>query len=423
MTEPLPGPLEGSSAGPLQGRRVLDLTWVLSGPYASMILADLGADVIKLERPPHGDVARTTGPFVADESVYFQSINRGKRSIAVDLRQEAGRALFLDLVQHVDIVMENFTPGTMDRLGLGYDTLAAVNPRLIYAAVSGFGQTGPLRENPALDIVIQGMGGVMSITGYPNGPPARPGLSLGDIAAGLYAAIGVLAALDERERSGRGQMLDIAMLDCQIAILENAVARYFATGHEPQRIGTRHPSATPFQAFPTQDGWMVLALAWGVDNQWELFCSALERVELIYDERFDTSFKRTENHAALEPLLFEATRRKRTAEWIDILAPYGMPVGPLNSIGNAVQQPQIEARGMIAEVQHPVAGPLRLANTPLRLSRTPAAVRGPAPAFGGDTAAVLRELLGLDADAVQALVDAGVVATEGGPDIAQYLQA
>ena len=423
MTKPLPGPLEGSSVGPLQGRRVLDLTWVLSGPYASMILADLGADVIKLERPPHGDVARTTGPFVADESVYFQSINRGKRSIAVDLRQESGRALFLDLVQHVDIVMENFTPGTMDRLGLGYDKLAARNPRLIYAAISGFGQTGPLREKPALDIVIQGMGGVMSITGYPDGPPARPGLSLGDITAGLYTAVGVLAALDERERSGRGQMLDIAMLDCQIAILENAVARYFATGHEPQRIGTRHPSATPFQAFPTQDGWMVLALAWGVDNQWELFCSALEHVELIYDERFDTSFKRTQNHAALEPLLFEATRRKRTAEWIDILAPYGMPVGPLNSIGNAVQHPQIAARGMIAEVQHPVAGPLRLANTPLRLSRTPAAVRGPAPAFGSDTADVLQELLGLDADAVQALVEAGVVVTKGGPDIAQYLQA
>ena len=423
MTKPLPGPLEGSSVGPLQGRRVLDLTWVLSGPYASMILADLGADVIKLERPPHGDVARTTGPFVADESVYFQSINRGKRSIAVDLRQESGRALFLDLVQHVDIVMENFTPGTMDRLGLGYDKLAARNPRLIYAAISGFGQTGPLREKPALDIVIQGMGGVMSITGYPDGPPARPGLSLGDITAGLYTAVGVLAALDERERSGRGQMLDIAMLDCQIAILENAVARYFATGHEPQRIGTRHPSATPFQAFPTQDGWMVLALAWGVDNQWELFCSALEHVELIYDERFDTSFKRTQNHAALEPLLFEATRRKRTAEWIDILAPYGMPVGPLNSIGNAVQHPQIAARGMIAEVQHPVAGPLRLANTPLRLSRTPAAVRGPAPAFGSDTADVLQELLGLDADAVQALVEADVVVTKGGPDIAQYLQA
>ena len=417
------GPPAGVLEGPLEGRRVLDLTWVLSGPYASMILADLGADVIKLERPPHGDVARTTGPFVANESVYFQSINRGKRSIAIDLRQEPGRALFLDLVQHVDIVMENFTPGTMERLGLGYDTLAERNPRLIYAATSGFGQTGPLREKPALDIVVQGMGGVMSITGYPDGPPARPGLSLGDIAAGLYTAVGVLAALDERERSGRGQMLDIAMLDCQIAVLENAVARYFATGREPQRIGTRHPSATPFQAFPTQDGWMVLALAWGVDNQWELFCSALGRVDLIYDKRFETSFKRTENHAALEPLLFEATRRKGTAEWIEILAPYGMPVGPLNSIGNAVQHPQIQERGMIVEVQHPVAGPLRLANSPLRLSRTPAAVRGPAPAFGRDTAAVLRDLLGLDAAAVQALAEAGVVATEGGPDITQYLEA
>src|SRR3990170_2831887 len=218
------------AAGPLSGLVVLDLTWVLAGPYASMILRDLGADVIKVERPPFGDVARTTAPYVDGESGYFFSINRGKKSVCLDLKLAAGRDLFLRLAEKADVVMENFTPGTMDALGLGYDTLSARTPRLVYAATSGFGQTGPDRLRPALDIVVQGMGGIMSITGEPGGPPVRPGISLGDIAAGLYTAIGLLAALHEREESGRGQMVDISMLDCQIAILENAFMRYFATG-------------------------------------------------------------------------------------------------------------------------------------------------------------------------------------------------
>ena len=410
-------------AGALSNVTILDLTWVLSGPFASMILCDLGAAVIKIERPPHGDVARTTGPFLNNESVYFQSINRGKRSISIDLRSEAGKALFLDLVERADVVMENFTPGVMEGLGLGYGTLASRNPRLIYAATSGFGQSGPLHDRPALDIVVQGMGGVMSITGHPGGPPARPGLSLGDIAAGLYTAIGVLAALHERRRSGQGQMIDISMLDCQTAILENAVARYFATGQEPGPIGTRHPSATPFQAFPTQDGWIVLALGWSVENQWALYCQAIGRIDLIDDARFDTSYKRTENHAELEPLLIAAMQQRTTAEWIRILEPYGMPVGPLNSIGQMVREPQIQHRGMIAEVVHPTAGPVKLANSPLKLSRTPGEVQGPAPLFGQDTVAVLRDLLDLSEEQVQRLVDAGVALTEGGPDIAAYLEA
>jgi CoA:oxalate CoA-transferase len=409
--------------GALDGLRVLDLTWVLAGPYASMILGDLGADVVKVERPPHGDLARTTGPFVENESIYFQSINRGKRSIALDLRSATGKDLFLHLVEQADVVMENFTAGTMDRLGLGYDVLRARNPRIIYSATSGFGQTGPLKDRPALDIVVQGMGGVMSITGYPDGPPARPGLSLGDIAAGMYTAIGVLAALQERERSGEGQMLDLSMLDSQIAILENAVARYFATGAEPERIGTRHPSATPFQAFPTADGWLVLALTWGVANQWELYCAAIDRVDLINDPRFDTSYKRTQNHAALEPLLFEAMRQRTTDAWIEMLSPYGMVVGPLNTISQAVSQEQIRHREMVAEVEHPVAGRLRLSESPLRLSRTPGRAGGPGPAYGQDTRAVLGEWLGLDADAIDGLVAEGAVESEGGPDIAAYLES
>ena len=412
-----------AAPGPLDGVRVLDLTWVLAGPYAAMILCDLGAEVVKVERPPYGDVARTTGPFVANESMYFQSVNRGKRSISIDLRSEQGRELFLELVDRADVVMENFTPGKMSALGLGAAELLERNPRLIYASTSGFGQTGPLRDRPALDIIVQGMGGVMSITGYADGPPARPGTSIGDLTAGLYTAIGILAALRERESSGIGQSIDISMLDCQIALLENAVARWYATGQEPGRIGTRHPSATPFQAFPTADGWMVLALAWGVESQWELFCAELGLTQLVGDERFETSLKRTQNHAELEPLLFEATKQQTTEHWVEALSVYGIPIGPLNSIGEAVEQPQIQHRGMITEVEHPIAGTIKMADSPLKLSRTPGRVRGPGPAFGADTGAVLSEWLDLDAAKIDELTEAGVVLTEGGPDIAAYLKA
>jgi CoA:oxalate CoA-transferase len=396
-------------SGPLEGIRVLDLTWVLAGPFASMILGDLGAEVIKVERPPYGDAARTTGPIVNGESCYFFSINRGKKSICLDLKAERGKELFLRLVDLSDVVMENFTPGSMDKLGLGYDVLQKRNPRLIYAATSGFGQTGPERLRPALDIVVQGMGGVMSITGEPGGPPLRPGLSLGDIAAGLYTAIGVLAALHERERSDHGQMIDIAMLDCQIAILENAFIRYFATGELPKPIGSRHPLATPFQAFPTRDGWIVLALSWGVENQWELFCATIGRVDLIDDPRFDTAALRTEHHAELEPILNEAMRQKSTSEWLREFDAIGLPCGPLNNIAQAAEQPQVAARRMLVEVEHPRIGRLKLPDTPVKLSRTPGGIKGPSPALGQDTYAVLSSLLGLSAEELAELAAAGVI--------------
>jgi CoA:oxalate CoA-transferase len=397
------------AAGPLAGTVILDLTWVLSGPFASITLCDLGAEVIKIERPPFGDVARTTGPYVDSESGYFFSVNRGKKSVCLDLKRPQGRDLFLRLVESADVVMENFTPGTMESLGLGYETLSARNPRLVYAATSGFGQTGPERLRPALDIVVQGMGGIMSITGEPDGPPVRPGLSLGDIAAGLYTAIGILAALRERERSGRGQMLDISMLDCQIAILENAYMRYFATGKPPGPIGTRHPLTTPFQAFPTADGWIVLALLWGVPNQWELFCATIGRLELIDDPRFDTPGLRTEHHGELEPLLNEALAKRTSAEWLREFDAIGMPCGPLNDIPRAAEQPQVKAREMLVDVAHPSGFSLRVANTPLKLSRTPAAIQGPPPALGEHTDEVLTRLLGLTAAEIAALRAAGVV--------------
>jgi CoA:oxalate CoA-transferase len=397
-------------SGPLGGVRILDLTWVLAGPFASMVLCDLGADVIKVERPPIGDVARMTAPLVNGESCYFLSVNRGKRSIAIDLKNEAGRDLFLRLVERVDVVMENFTPGTMEALGLGYDVLSQGNPRLIYAATSGFGQTGPDRLRPALDIIAQGMGGIMSITGEPGGPPVRPGTSLGDIAAGLFTAIGVLAALHERERSGRGQMIDVAMLDCQVSILENAFARYFATGQVPGPIGTRHPVATPFQAFPTRDGYIVLALSWGVENQWELFCATIGRADLIDDHRFDTGPLRTEHHAELEPILIEAMKKKTTAEWVREFDAIGLPCGPLNNVAQAAALPQVKAREMLVEVEHRRIGRFPLPNTPVKLSRTPGGVGGPSPDLGQHTDDVLRELLGLPDEEIGRLREVGAVA-------------
>lgn len=392
------------TAGPLDGIRVLDLTWVLSGPFCTLTLCDLGADVIKVERPPYGDVSRTTGPIVDGESGYFFSVNRGKRSVSLDLASDEGKQIFLRLVREADVVVENFTPGKMTALGLGYEQLSRENPRLIYAAISGYGQTGPMSRKPALDVIVQGAGGVMSVTGYPDGDPARPGLSLGDVAAGLYCAIGVLAALQERERSGQGQMVDISMLDSQIAIQENAYMRYHLTGEEPQRLGTRHPSAVPFQAFPTADGWMVLALAWSVPNQWALLCAELETPELIDDPRFHSAAARSRNHAELEPLLQAAFRRKTTAEWVAALEQYNIPCGPLNSIAEASAMEQVAAREMLPEVPHATFGKVRLANSPVKLSRTPAGIRGTSPGMGEHSREVLTEVLALDAAALEDLV-------------------
>ena len=395
-------------SGPLAGIRVLDLTWVLSGPYAAMNLADLGAEVIKVERPPFGDIARTTGPFIDDESAYFISINRGKSSIAIDLRSAEGKDIFLNLAQSADVVMENFTPGVMDKLGLGYAALSTRNPRLIMCSISGFGQTGPDRDLPALDVIVQGAGGIMSITGEPGRPPVRVGTSIGDIAAGLFATVGILAALHDRTASGLGQYLDVSMLDCQLAIQENAFARYFVTGETPGPLGTRHPSATPFQAFPTADGYVVVALSWSGESQWQLLCGFLGLTELIDDERFETSGKRTKNHAELEPLLNAAFRSRTTAEWLADFRPAGIPCGPLNTIAEVVAMPQVQARQMIVELEHPKVGPVQMITCPVKFSRTPAGIQGPPPSVGQDTRRVLRDIAHLDESTIDRLIAAGV---------------
>lgn len=390
-------------AGPLTGIRILDLSWVLSGPFSTMVLADLGAEVIKVERPGWGDMARGSGPFIDGESSYFLSINRGKKSLTLDLSKEQGKELFLKLVRKADVLVENFTPGTMKKLGLDYEVLKEHNPAIVYAAISGFGQTGPYTSKPALDVIVQAMGGIMSITGEPGGPPVRPGASMGDIVAGLFTVIGILSALQERSRSGKGQMVDISMMDCQVAILENAFARYFATGEVPQPLGTRHPVFTPFQAFATKDGYVVVALVGGAGNQWPLFCAAIGCLELIDDPRFQSGWERTLHYAELEPLISQAMKRKTTEEWLEELSQMGIPCGPVNRIDQVARDPQVLAREMIVEVPHPRIGKAKVINTPVKLSRTPGKVERPAPDLGEHTEKVLKELLNITEEEIAAL--------------------
>ena len=398
-----------ATKGPLDGIKVLDLSWILSGPFATMTLSDLGATVVKVERPPYGDLGRTTRPIIDGESGYFFSVNRGKKSISIDLKTSEGKKIFLDLVKEFDVIVENFTPGVMDKIGLSYQEISAVNEKIIYAAISGYGQTGPWKDRPALDVIAQGSGGILSVTGVDGGPPIRPGTSLGDIGGGIYCVIGVLSAVIERNRSGKGQYIDISMMDCQIAIQENAFMRWHLTNEEPKKLGTRHPTAVPFQAFPTSDGWIVVALSWGVPEQWNLLCSVLGLDSMILDDRFATAEKRTDNHAELEPILNEAFKIKTTDEWIEMLLPMHIPCGPVNSIKQVSESEQANAREMFVEVPHKTLGNVRLVNSPIKLSRTPAKIQGTAPDMGQHTNEVLESLLGLSQEAINELIEKNIV--------------
>ena len=395
--------------GPLKGVKILDLSWVLSGPLATMVLGDLGAEVIKLERPEAGDLARGNGPFIDGESSYFLSLNRGKKSLTIDLQTSRGKQLFLELTKTVDAVVENFVPGTMKRLGLDYEAVEKENPVIIYASISGFGQTGPFAQTRALDVIIQAMGGIMSITGESDGLPLRPGASLGDITAGLFAAIGIVSALFERQQSGRGQMLDISMLDCQVAILENAFSRFFATGEVPARLGTKHPVFTPFQAFESRDGYIVIAMVGGVRNQWPLFCAIIGRLDLMDDDRYQTGELRTQHYDELEPILNEIMKTKTTEQWIKELTEIGIPCGPINNIEQVASHPQVRAREMIVEVPHPKLGSVKLINSPIKLSRTPANVDRIASGLGQDTRDLLAGLLRMNESEIDKLAEDKVI--------------
>ena len=392
---------------PLNGIKVLDLTRVLAGPYATMLLGDLGAEVIKIEQPGTGDESRNFGPFKNGFSLYFMSVNRGKRSVTLNLKTERGRAIFKRLLDQTDILVENFRPGTMEKLGLDYGTLKSAYPALIYAACSGFGQTGPYAQQGAYDMIIQGMGGIISITGEPDGPPVRVGTSISDITAALFTTIGILSALHHRNQTGHGQFVDVAMLDSLVAVLENAVVRYFATGEAPKPLGARHPAITPFEAFASADGHVIIAL--GNDTLWAKFCEHVGRQALISDKRFRTNADRTENHDQLFPILSEILSQRTTDDWIDALGNIGVPCGPINAMDKVVTHPQVQAREMITRVAHQITGEVEVPGVPIKLSETPGSVDAPAPSLGEHTTQVLTGLLKMDTDEVEQLRQDGII--------------
>ena len=399
-------------SGPLTGLRIVDLTRILAGPFATMILSDMGAEVIKVERPEGGDLSRGTGPFIQGESYYFVSVNRGKQSVTLNLAHPDGQQALKDIATECDVLVENFVPGTMQGFGLSYDDLQELNPRLVYCSISGFGQTGPYAQRPALDIIVQAMGGIMSITGEPGGGPVRPGSSLGDMIAGLFSTTAILAALQERERSGQGQYIDVSMLECQLAILEAAVGRYVTTGESPGPIGTRHPSFTPFQAFKTADDWIVVAIVGGVRDQWPLFCAALDRVDLIDDPRYSDGYERTQNYDALIPDLEAAMSQKTAAQWLQEFGELGIPCGPVNRIDQVLSDPQIQYRQALVDVPHARVGNIPVINSPLRFSRTPNAPLKEAPDLGQHNETVLQRLANYTAERVERLRTEGVIGVE-----------
>lgn len=388
---------------PLENIKVLDLTRVLAGPYSTMILGDLGADIIKIEMPVIGDDARHFGPYVDSESAYFMSLNRNKRSMTLNLKADKGRELLLDMIKEVDVVVENFRPGTMEKLGLGYEVLSEINPKLIYAASSGYGHTGPYKERAAYDAVVQAMGGLMSITGEEGGKPTRVGTSVGDITAGLFTTIGILAALNSRNETGKGQKVDVAMLDCQVAILENAIARYTVTGEVPGPGGNKHPSIVPFEPFETKDGEIMIAA--GNDALWVSFCKAIGEPSLCEDDKYVTNPLRNENYDELRPILANTLKDKTTQEWQDILDDAGIPNGPINTVDMVLKDPQVLAREMIMEIDHPISGKIQVPGIPIKLSDTPGDIRMTSPLLGQHTEEILKELLNYDDEKIDELKD------------------
>ena len=352
--------------GPLKDLLVVDLTRVLVGPYCTMILSDLGARVIKIEAPEIGDDSRKFGPFVKDYSAYFMSLNRGKESIALNLKNEDDKKIFEKILAKADILVENFKPGTLDKWGFGWKQVSKKFPKLIYASASGFGQTGPLKELPAYDMVVQGMGGLMSVTGQPNSEPTRVGTSIGDITAGLFTAIGINAALYDRQKTGKGMYIDVSMLDCQIAILENAIARYLSKNEIPKPMGSRHPSIAPFEAFKTKDSYIIIAA--GNDKLFENLCNALDLKDLIMDEKYKSNSLRSENMNELKKILEQKLINKTTNEWVKNLESLKIPCGPIFNIKEAVENPQVEARNMIVKAYHKVIGDFKLAGNPIKMS-------------------------------------------------------
>jgi crotonobetainyl-CoA:carnitine CoA-transferase CaiB-like acyl-CoA transferase len=405
-------------SGSLSHLRVLDLSRVLAGPWAGQILGDLGAEVIKIERPKSGDDTRSWGPPYlqgadgnVDLSAYFLTANRNKQSLAVDIAHPEGQELIRKLVAESDVILENFKVGGLKRYGLDYDSLKRINPKLIYCSITGFGQDGPYANRPGYDFLIQAMGGLMSITGQPDGEPGagpmKVGVALTDIMTGLYATIGVLAALSHRDRTGEGQYVEAALLDVQVACLANQAMNYLTTGQAPGRMGNAHPNIVPYQDFPTADGNMVLTV--GNDEQFARLCDVLGHPEWASDERFATNRARVANRKELIPRLRQATVMRSTQEWVQILERSGVPCGPVNTMDQVFEDPQVLARGMKQSVQHPSLGDVPTVGNPIRLKLTPVSYRTAPPLLGEQSKQVLEKIVGLSSGEIESLRERGIV--------------
>ncbi len=393
---------------PLENIKILDLTRVLAGPFCTMLLAELGAEVVKIESPGTGDDSRAYGPFKNKKSMYFVSINRGKKSVSVNLKTAKGKQIILDLVKKFDVIIENFKPGTMEKLGLGYDIIKEVNPKIIYAASSGFGHTGPDSKKPAYDILVQALGGIMSITGWPNMPPTRVGMSVGDITVSFYTAMGILAALYHRTITGLGQKIDVSMLDCQLSIMENAMLRYQADQVAPTPIGNRHPTITPFQAFKAKDDYFVLAA--GNDSIFIKLCKAIHCEYLLDDDRFKTNSARTKNLVEIDAILNDIFITKNVNDWLEILENADVPSGAINNIEKVMGSRQLQARNMIVDVNDKDIGSFKIVGNAIKMSTIPErSDRDPAPEIGEHNNIILKEMLDFSDEEIALLKKEGVL--------------
>ena len=392
---------------PLDGIRVVDLSRVLAGPYCSLLLADMGAEVIKVEEPGRGDDTRAWPPFVGGEATYFMSVNRGKKSLTLNMKHAEGKAIHRRLLEGADVLLENFRPGPLERLGFGDAAVRGFNPRLVYCSISGFGESGPEAGRPGYDLIVQGESGIMDITGFPDGPPVKVGNSIADLAAGTMAAHGIVLALFARERTGQGQKVEIAMLEVMAALLTYHGQAYFATGTSPRRRGNQHPSIVPYEVFQAADGYLTVGVA--NNSLWLRFCQALGRPELAADPRFDTEARRVENREVLVPLLGTVFATAPVGHWLARLGEAGVPAGKIKEIGEVLESEHLRARGAVVSLAHPTAGPMRMVGPPIRLSGTPAEAAAPAPLLGEHTDEILGKLCGYSADAIARLRADGAI--------------
>jgi formyl-CoA transferase len=388
--------------GALNAIRVLDLTRVLAGPFCTMLMADLGADVIKIETPGSGDDSRSFPPFIGAESAYFMNLNRNKRSLTLDLKRPDGKGVFLDLVKCSDVVIENFRPGTMDKMGLGPETLSEANPSIIYSSISGFGQYGPYRDLPGYDIIGQAMGGIMSVTGWPDSPPTRTGTAIADVLAGLFTCIGILSALTARNTIGRGQRVDVSLVDSVVSAMETIIQIYLVEKREPQRVGNRYEFIYPYDSFQAKNGWVVIGV--GNDKLWKEFCKAIGRDELLEVENYKTNISRVQHHENVKHVVEEWTRRHDVRQIVDFMLEKKIPCAPIYGVKDIAEDEHIaKAREMIIDVDHPAAGSMKVVGLPIKLSQTPAAVQTPAPLLGQHTNEILNNVLSYSNETIENL--------------------